>query len=125
MRTHAPLSPTEADMSTTSSAPRSEPYAWLCGSAMRVASDICLGVIALITGTVAIWGAYTLGVGSTARLGPGNYPLVIGCLLLAFGIAALLRAVFLRKVEHARWGLIGIAVIAAVIVAVQLAVRLW
>jgi TctA family transporter len=110
-------------MATHMATPVAEPYAWLRGSSMHAASDACLALILLIAGTVAIQAAASLGVGGTARLEAGNYPLVIGWLLVAVGIAALLRAVVLRKVEHARWGLIGIAVIAAVIVAVQLAAR--
>jgi TctA family transporter len=102
-----------------------EPDAWLHGSSMRAASDACLGVIALITGMVAIQAATSLGLGSAVRLEAGSYPFVIGWLLLAVGVAALLRAVVLRNVEHARWGLISIAVIAAVILAIHFAGRQW
>jgi TctA family transporter len=92
---------------------------------MRAASDACLGVILLITGTVAIQAAASLGFGSAAHLGAGSYPLVIGWSLVAVGIVALLRAVVLRKVEHGRWSLTSTAVIAAVILAVHLPVGLW
>jgi TctA family transporter len=105
--------------------PAAEPHAWLRGSSMHAASDACLGLILLITGTVAIQAAASLGLGSAGRLGAGNYPLVIGWLLAAVGIAALLLAVVLRKVEHGRWGLISIAVIAAVILAAQFAAQQW
>jgi hypothetical protein len=92
---------------------------------MRAASDVCLGAILLTAGTVAIQAATDLGLGSAGRLGAGSYPLVIGWLLVAVGIAELLRAVVLRKVEHGRWGLISIAVIAVLILAVWLAARQW
>jgi len=102
-----------------------QPHAWLHGGAIRTASDVCLAVILLIAGTVAIQAALRIGLGSAARLEAGSYPLVIGSLLLAIGIATLLRALVLRKVEHGRWSLISIAVIAAVILAVQLAIGQW
>ena len=92
---------------------------------MRAASDVCLAVILLIAGTVAILAALSLGLGSAARLEAGSYPLIIGSLLLAIGITALLRAVALRNLEHARWSVISVAVITAVILAVQFAVRQW
>jgi hypothetical protein len=102
-----------------------QPYAWLHGSAMRAASDVCLAVILLIVGTMAMQVAANLGVGSAARLEAGSYPLVLGLLLLAIGVVALLRAVVLRKFERRRWSLVSIAVITAVILAVQFAVRQW
>ena len=112
-------------MATRMVTPVAEPYAWLRGSSMHAASDACLGLILLITGTVAIRAAASFGLGSGDRLEAGSYPLVIGWLLVAVGIAALLRAVVLRKVEHERWSLTSTAVIAAVILAVPLAARLW
>jgi TctA family transporter len=102
-----------------------QPYAWLHGSPTRAASDVCLAVILLIGGTVAILAALNLGLGSAAHLEAGSYPFVIGWLLVAVGIFALLRAVVLRKVEHGRWSLVSIVVIAAVILAVQFAIRQW
>jgi TctA family transporter len=92
---------------------------------MRAASDVCLGVIALIAGAFAIQAANRLGLGSAAQLEAGSYPFVIGCLLVAVGIAELLRAVVLRNVEHGRWSLISVVLIAALILAVELGVRLW
>jgi TctA family transporter len=108
-------------MSTTDA----QPHAWLHSSAVRAVSDVFLGVVLLIAGAFAIQAAAGLGLGSGARLGAGNYPLVIGWLLLAVGIATVLRAVVSRKAEHGRWSLISIAVIAAVILAVQFAMRQW
>jgi Tripartite tricarboxylate transporter TctA family len=112
-------------MATQRATPVAEPYAWLRGSSMHAASDACLGLILLTAGAVAIPAATNLGVGSGGQLEAGNYPLIIGWLLVAVGIVALLRAVALCKVEHERWSPTSIAVIAAVILAVQLAVRLW
>ena len=112
-------------MATHTATPVAEPYACLRGSSMHAASDACLGLILLTAGTVAIQAVASLGLGVAEQLGPGNYPLVIGWLLIAVGIAALLRAVVLRKVEHERWNLTSMAVIVAVILALQLAVRLW
>src|SRR5262245_62632758 len=87
-------------MSTVSPTTSAEPYAWLHGSSMRAASDACLGLILLIAGAVAIQAASSLGFGSAGHLGAGDYPLVIGWLLVAVGIATLLRAVVLRSEEH-------------------------
>jgi TctA family transporter len=114
-------------MSTTDAQPTTgtQTHAWLHSSVMRVVSDVCLALILLIAGTVAIWGAVSLGLGSAARLDAGSYPLVIGSLLLAIGIAVLLRAVVARKIEHRHWSLISIVVIAAILLAVQFAIRQW
>ena len=92
---------------------------------MRAASDVFLGIILLIAGTMAIQAAFSLGLGSAARLDAGSYPLVIGLLLLAIGITTLLRAAVFRKVEHRRWSLISVAVITAIILAAQFAIREW
>jgi len=78
-----------------------------------------------MAGTVAIHAALNLGLGSAARLEVGSYPLVIGLLLLIIGIATLLRAVVARNVEHGRWSLISIVVIAAVILATRFAIWQW
>src|SRR5262245_2706599 len=112
-------------MATRMATPVAEPYAWLRGSSMHGASDTCLALILLTTGTVAIRAAASFGLGSGDRLEAGSYPLVIGWLLVAVGIAALLRAVVLPKVEHERWSLTSIAVIAADILAAQFAIRQW
>src|SRR5262245_13878565 len=97
------------------------PRAWLYGSGLRAASDACLGSVLLIAGAVAIWNAASLGLGSASRLGSGDYPRVLGWLSLVIGIAALLRAAVLRNVDHARWGLISVGLITALVLAVEFA----
>src|SRR5262249_43202711 len=97
------------------------PRAWLYGSVLRAASDACLGSLLLIAGAVAIWNAASLGLGSASRLGSGDYPRVLGWLSFLIGIAALLRAAFLRNVDHARWGLISVALITAFVLAADFA----
>jgi TctA family transporter len=120
------MSTTDAQPATgTQPTTNAQPYAWLHSSSTRAASDVCLAVILLIAGTVAIQAALSLGLGGAERLEAGSYPFVIGSLLLAIGIAALLRAVVLRKVEHGRWSIISIVVITAVILAVQFASWQW
>ena len=97
------------------------PRAWLYCSRLRAASDACLGSVLLIAGAVAIWNAASLGLGSASHLGSGDYPRVLGWLSFLIGIAALLRAAFLRNVDHARWGLISVGLITAFVLAADFA----
>lgn len=101
------------------------PYSWLYGRAARIASDAGLGLILVIAGAAALLAANRMGIGSGARTGPGFYPALIGGLLLAAGVATLLRAVFCNNAETEHWGLIGIAGITVILLCLDWAWGHW
>ena len=105
--------------------PDQRPHAWLYGGAMRAASDAGLGLVLLCAGAAAIMAAGGMSLGSGRQLGPGFFPTIVGWLLVAVGIALLLRAVLLRNKDDAHWSLASVAIITAVVLSVSFAVRQW
>src|SRR5215470_13341270 len=91
--------------------PDQRPHAWLAGNAMRAASDAGLGLVLLCAGAAAILAAGGMILRRGFALGPGFFPTVIGWLLVAVGIALLLRAIVLRNRDDARWSLTNVAII--------------
>jgi hypothetical protein len=89
---------------------------------MHAVSDAGLGVIVLAAGAVALIAGAGMDLGRASRSGPGFFPTVIGWMLLAVGVAQLLRAVLLREQENARWRLKSAAIITVVILCAGLAV---
>lgn len=68
-------------------------------SFIRGPKDFWAGVIYALVGGSAVFiaaGEYSMGTG--ARMGPGYFPTALGLLLLAFGVAAIVRS-FLRDGE--------------------------
>jgi len=105
--------------------PDQRPHAWLQGRAMRAATDAGLGLVLLCAGTAAIMAAGGMNLGSGPRLGPGFIPMIIGWLLVAVGIAVLLRAVFLRNKDDARWSLTSVAIITVAVLSANFAAWQW
>ena len=104
--------------------PDQRPQAWLAGSAMRAASDAGLGLVLLCAGAGAILAAGGMILRRGFALGPGFFPTVIGWLLVAVGIALLLRAILLRNRDDARWSLTSVAIITAAVLFTEFA-RQW
>lgn len=72
---------------------------------MRSQRDIFGGLIFLAFGISAAVMAYGYPIGSAARMGPGYFPFVLGCLLSLIGLALVVRG-FLQDgppVERAYW----------------------
>src|SRR5262249_21499337 len=105
--------------------PDQRPHAWLQGRAMRAASDAGLGLVLVCAGAAAIKAAGGMNLGSGLRLGPGFFPTIIGWLLVAVGIAVLLRAVLLRNKDDVRWSLPSVAIITAAVLFASFAARQW
>jgi len=105
--------------------PDQRPHAWLAGSAMRAASDAGLGLFLLCAGAAAILAAGSMILRRGFALGPGFFPTVIGWLLVAVGIALLLRAILLRNRDDARWSLTSVAIITAAVLFTVFATRQW
>ncbi len=105
--------------------PDQRPHALLAGSAMRAASDAGLGLVLLCAGAAAILAAGGMILRRGFALGPGFFPTVIGWLLVAVGIALLLRAILLRNRDDARWSLTSVAIITAAVLFTEFAMRQW
>ena len=105
--------------------PDQRPHAWLAGSAMRAASDAGLGLFLLCAGAAAILAAGSMILRRGFALGPGFFPTVIGWLLVAVGIALLLRAILLRNRDDARWSLTSVAIITAAVLFTGFATLQW
>jgi hypothetical protein len=97
------------------------PLARLDALAVRPASDIALGGIALAMGTFAIWDARSATFGSWDHLGAAFFPTCVGFLLVAVALVLFARAAFFRPAQPARWRwrdlLVVIAAAAAVVMA--------
>jgi hypothetical protein len=64
---------------------------------LRSNKDLWAGIMFIFIGTVAILMARHYPFGSTLRMGPGYFPVVLSVILIAFGLYVLLRG--LRKSE--------------------------
>lgn len=61
----------------------------------RDITDIIGGaVVAVFGGAVVIYGLMTMPVGTLQRMGPGFFPISVGCVLALIGIAILVPALF-------------------------------
>jgi len=64
--------------------------------AVKSPQDFLSGLFYLVVGSVAVGIAPGYGVGTTARMGAGFFPLVLGILLMGIGIAAIMRGILRR-----------------------------
>ena len=62
--------------------------------------DFYSGVMFMVVGGAFAWGSYTsYSVGTGARMGPGYFPLMLGCLLAALGFFVLLFSIIQREMQ--------------------------
>jgi hypothetical protein len=54
--------------------------------------DFFAGLMFLVTGIAFAWGATNYTIGEGARMGPGYFPLVLGCILGLIGLAVVFEA---------------------------------
>ncbi|MDO8317914.1 tripartite tricarboxylate transporter TctB family protein [Rhodoferax sp.] len=59
---------------------------------MKNTQDFYAGVLFMLVGSAFGWGALDYQVGSSGRMGPGYFPLLLGVLLALLGAAMMLRA---------------------------------
>lgn len=59
---------------------------------MKNSKDFYAGVLFAVVGSAFAWGALDYQVGSSARMGPGYFPLILGVLLALLGGVMMLRA---------------------------------
>ncbi len=55
--------------------------------------DVLAGAVFLAFGALFAAGSFSYRMGSSARMGPGYFPLLLGCLLCALGLVILVRGI--------------------------------
>ena len=68
-------------------------------AAVRNQKDLGAGLLYIAFGAVGFWIARDYGMGQASRMGAGYFPTVLSALLMAFGVAAVIRA-FITKHEE-------------------------
>jgi len=63
---------------------------------VKNAQDFYAGLLFTVVGSAFAWGATDYQVGSSARMGPGYFPLLLGVLLTLLGVVMMLRAAWLQ-----------------------------
>lgn len=59
---------------------------------MKLSQDVLLGLFFSIIGAVSAWIAWSYPFGTSSRMGPGYFPIIVSSLLLLTGLLVLLRA---------------------------------
>lgn len=62
-------------------------------SIVKGPKDFLAGVLYFGIGATALFAAREYGMGSAARMGPGYFPMILGGLLMLFGIISILRSI--------------------------------
>lgn len=68
-------------------------------NAFRAPKEFWLGIVYLAFGGVGIWVALGYPLGTASRMGPGYMPCVVAAILIVFGIASLIRAIWIDGEE--------------------------
>ena len=69
--------------------------------------DFFSGIMFLAVGVAFAWGATTYNVGEGARMGPGYFPLMLGVLLAALGLAIIFEALVVETEDGEKIGSIA------------------
>ena len=69
--------------------------------------DFFSGIMFLAVGVAFAWGATTYNVGEGARMGPGYFPLMLGILLAALGLAIIFEAMVVETEDGEKIGSIA------------------
>ena len=69
--------------------------------------DFFSGLMFLTVGVAFAWGATTYNVGEGARMGPGYFPLMLGILLAALGLAIVFEALVVETEDGEKIGAIA------------------
>jgi len=78
--------------------------------------DFLAGLLFIVLGGLAVALARDYPIGSTMRMGPGYFPMVLGGILFLFGVYVLLRGVRSGDKVKGEWGYRPLALIALSIV---------
>jgi len=66
--------------------------------------DFYSGLLFVLVGIAFAWGATTYRVGTSASMGPGFFPLMLGVLLALLGLLVMFKALALQTVDEVRIG---------------------
>ena len=69
--------------------------------------DFFSGLMFLVVGIAFAWGATTYNVGEGARMGPGYFPLMLGIMLAALGLAIVFQALVVETEDGEKIGSIA------------------
>lgn len=100
-------------------------HAWLKSRAARAISDILLGCVLAIAGSLAIANAQVEPAATPGRMGPWIFPTVVGYALAAIGAVLFCRGCLVRSGEPGRWSGGALLAIVPGIPVVVVATREW
>ena len=69
--------------------------------------DFFAGLMFMTVGVAFAWGATSYNIGEGARMGPGYFPLVLGILLAALGLAVIFEALVVETEDGEKIGAIA------------------
>lgn len=84
---------------------------------IRAERDFSIGVVYLAMGVAGLAIARSYAFGAPRQMGPGFFPTVIAALLIAFGVAALVRGLLIEGPPVGRWNLKGMLLITGSVIA--------
>jgi len=70
-------------------------------SEWRTSKDFWVGVMFLVFGIFAIGAGYSYPFGSTFRMGPGYFPIILGGILICFGLVLMVKG--FKRPERIVW----------------------
>jgi TctA family transporter len=100
-------------------------HAWLRSQAARAISDILLGCVSAIAGSMAIVNAQVQPAAPLGQMGAWAFPTVVGYALAAIGAVLFCRGCFVRSGEPGRWSSGALLAIVPGIPVVVVAARGW
>jgi TctA family transporter len=100
-------------------------HAWLKYQAARAASDVLLGCVLAIAGSLAIVSAQPDQAAPLGRIGPWVFPTFVGYALAAVGAILFLRGCLVRSGEPGRWSSGALLAIVPGLPVVVVATREW
>jgi putative tricarboxylic transport membrane protein len=66
--------------------------------------DVLAGLLFMVLGALAVASAADYPMGATAQMGPGYFPMVLGGILLLFGLCVLRRGIRAGEPVQGQWG---------------------
>jgi hypothetical protein len=84
---------------------------------IRGERDFGIGLVYLALGAAGFVMARNYAFGTPRQMGPGFFPSIIAALLIAFGVAALVRGLLVEGMPIGRWNLKGMLLISGSVVA--------
>ena len=67
--------------------------------------DFCAGVMFFVVGAIAIVVAWDYPFGSNLRMGPGYFPVILGCIMLGLGLIIMLQGLRNNEKIQGNWSI--------------------